>query len=154
MGVIRSVLYVATLFGLKLTAEQMAGLVLAVEAITTAITRQSVTPNSKLPKDPPTEAGAPPTPRSGKLPPPTLAACFSLLALFVGCSSSAPAIRAPTAEELERACPEALKIATVDCPALAVASCRGFESLDECPAGASVRAECSRLREEALSRCQ
>lgn len=87
MGVIRAVLYVATLFGLKLTAEQMAGLVLAVEAITAAITRQSVTPNSKLPKDPPSQ----PTPRSGSVPP-FATGCFLAL-LAVSCASMSRADR-------------------------------------------------------------
>lgn len=46
---IRAIILLAVLFGLKWTPEQIAGTMLVVEALLALYTRQTVTPNSKLP---------------------------------------------------------------------------------------------------------
>lgn len=45
---IRAVILVGTAFGLKWTAEQIAAIMLAVEAIFAIFTRKAVTPNANL----------------------------------------------------------------------------------------------------------
>lgn len=47
-ALVRAVVLCATAFGLKLSAEQIAGIMLVVEAILGIITRQSVTPNQTV----------------------------------------------------------------------------------------------------------
>lgn len=47
-AIVRQSLIVGMLFGMKLTTEQIIGISLLTELITTLFTRQSVTPNSKL----------------------------------------------------------------------------------------------------------
>lgn len=47
-AVIRAGLIIAMAFGLKLDEKQLVGIALGAEAITSIVTRQSVTPNSKL----------------------------------------------------------------------------------------------------------
>lgn len=45
---VRALLYCAVLFGLALSTEQMAGVVLAVETVLAIITRATVTPSSEV----------------------------------------------------------------------------------------------------------
>lgn len=45
---IRAIILVAVAFGLKWSVEQIAAIMLAVEAVLVVFTRQSVTPNAKL----------------------------------------------------------------------------------------------------------
>ncbi|WP_181312454.1 hypothetical protein [Nocardioides campestrisoli] len=47
-GAVRAVLYSAVLFGLPLTDEQSAGLLLALEAVLVLVTRAVVTPSSEV----------------------------------------------------------------------------------------------------------
>lgn len=45
---IRQIVLLSVLFGFKLTAEQISGIMIAVESILALFTRQVVTPNNKL----------------------------------------------------------------------------------------------------------
>lgn len=48
-ALVRAVILFATAFGLKLSAEQVAAIMLVVEAVLALITRQTVTPMATLP---------------------------------------------------------------------------------------------------------
>lgn len=70
------------------------------------------------------------------------------LALACACQSGEPP-RPPSKQDLERVCPAAFLVATVECPAIAVRVCPGYERVSDCPAAAQVKAACRvRMREE------
>ena len=95
------------------------------------------------PKDPPDD------PPSGDQKPVGLAT-MALACAALACS---PESKPPTIDQLERACPAAFVAMTVDCPALAIVHCPGFESLDECPNELAWQDACDAKLEEALAKC-
>lgn len=75
------------------------------------------------------------------------------VAISAGCGESAP-VKVPSEQELRQLCPAAFEAATVKCGEIAVKHCQGYETLDECPAGETARAECRELRQKELARCR
>lgn len=72
-----------------------------------------------------------------------------LFMAFIGCSSTPK----PTAADLEKACPAAARVMTIDCPALALRMCHDAPSLDECDARQALEAECDRLIQTEVDKC-
>lgn len=101
------------------------------------------------PKDPP---GGGQTPVAAKPIPPVVppGAGLSTLALafaLTGCGFGGPA------EAVEEACPEAFRVASLECAALATAGCEG-KPWAECPNRDEIEAECQARREAALEACE
>jgi hypothetical protein len=100
------------------------------------------------PKDPP---GGDQTPVAAKPIPPVVppGAGLSTLALalvLTGCGFGDPVVP-------DEACPDATRVATVECPALAVSGCEG-KPWAECAAREQIEAECHRRITAALEACQ
>jgi hypothetical protein len=104
------------------------------------------------PKDPPSDPpGGDQTPVAAKPIPVVLprGPGLSMLALaFVlsGCGFGAPNVP-------DEACPDATRVATVECPALAVAGCEG-KPWAECAAREQIEAECHKRIDVALEACE
>lgn len=77
-----------------------------------------------------------------------------LVAVTLACSGAEEKPRLPTEAELQAACPEAFEAATLECGAIAVKYCAGYDTLDECPRGEQARADCRAHRERELARCR
>jgi hypothetical protein len=105
------------------------------------------------------KGSGPKTPRTGSVPPSAAGLLVFLAALagapnLVACSSTAtPEARPPTLEELQRMCPSAARVMSIDCPALALAKCGDAKSLDECAAKDAVEAECDALIDAEVAKC-
>jgi hypothetical protein len=72
-----------------------------------------------------------------------------VLLVLVGCAAT----QRPTAEDLEKACPEAARVMTVECPLLALEMCGDAGSLDECGAREALEAECDRRIQAEVDKC-
>ena len=73
-------------------------------------------------------------------------ATMALALAVVGCGFGDPAVP-------DEACPDATRVATVECPALAVAGCEG-KPWAECAAREQIEAECHKRIDAALESCE
>jgi hypothetical protein len=94
----------------------------------------------------------PPTPRDRPLPPAAIALLFAG-SLALNQTACAGEQARPTLAELEKACPSAARVMTIDCPALALRMCPDAPTLDECDARVALEDECDRLIQKELDRC-
>jgi hypothetical protein len=102
---------------------------------------------------PPPPDDDPPTPRDGRPLPPAAIALLFAGSLALNQTACAGEQARPTLAELEKACPSAARVMTIDCPALALRMCPDAPTLDECDARVALEDECDRLIQKELDRC-